>query len=254
MRRFWVITLWCLLGAPAAAQDLVIATTGTFPPYLYEEGDSFSGFDIDLMDEICRRNGFTCEYRAYAVLPGLEAVARGEADIALGGLGISTEREAYGTFTCPYRQGNVANVPIFALSPSVDPATARIAVLGDSLSHQALIGEGYTAVPFDDLASAITSVLNGETDAYHGNPNSLNLVEGAPDKLTQIGSVQGRGSGAAFLVSSARPRLVALLNDSFAILHRDGHLQEMGDRWFGPGRFQPPEDIGVDCGMVMSAR
>jgi ABC-type amino acid transport substrate-binding protein len=68
------------------------------------------------MDEICRRNGFTCEYRAYAVRPGLEAVARGEADIALGGLGISQERESYGTFTCPYRQGNVSNVPIFALS------------------------------------------------------------------------------------------------------------------------------------------
>ena len=253
MRRFWVILLWCALGAPAAAQTLIIATTGTFPPYLYEEGDSFSGFDIDLMDEICRMHGYTCEYRAYPVLPGLEAVANGEADIALGGLGISTEREAYGTFTCPYRQGNVSNVPIFALSASVDPATARIAVLGDSLSHQALIDGGYTAIPFDDLASAITSVLTGEADAYHGNPNSLGLVDGAGEKLVEIGSIQGRGSAAAFLVSSARPRLVALLNDSFAILHRDGQLQDMGDRWFGPGRFAPPNNVGVDCGMVMSA-
>jgi ABC-type amino acid transport substrate-binding protein len=251
--RVWAALLWAVFCAPAAAQTLTIATTGTFPPYLYEEGDSFSGFDINLMDEICRRNGFTCEYRAYAVRPGLEAVARGEADIALGGLGISQERESYGTFTCPYRQGNVSNVPIFALSGTVDPTTARIAVLGDSLSHQELVAKGYTAVPFDDLISTITSVLTGETDAYHGNANSLALVEGAEERLVQVGALEGRGSGAAFLVSAARPRLVALLNDSFAILHRDGHLQEMGDRWFGPGRFVPPDNIGIACGMVMSA-
>jgi hypothetical protein len=101
--------------------------------------------------------------------------------------------------------------------------------------------------------SASASVLTGETDAYHGNANSLALVEGAEERLVQVGALEGRGSGAAFLVSAARPRLVALLNDSFAILHRDGHLQEMGDRWFGPGRFVPPDNIGIACGMVMSA-
>jgi ABC-type amino acid transport substrate-binding protein len=109
-------------------------------------------------------------------------------------------------------------------------------------------------VPFDDLTSAVASVLTGETDAYHGNANSLALVDGAEERLVQIGAIEGQGSGAAFLVSAARPTACgADLNDSLAILHRDGRLQEMGDRWFGPGRYAPPVDIGIVCGMVMSA-
>lgn len=244
--------VWFLSCGAAAGQEVVIATTGTFPPYLYEEGERFSGFDIDLMDEICRRNGLECVYRAYPVGPGLEAVARGEADVAIGGLGISDEREALGDFTCPYRPGNLARVPIFALDPSIDPAAARIAVLGDSLSHRTLVDEGYQAVPFDDLASAITSVLSGETDAYHGNRDSLALVAGVEESLIEIGAIESVGQGAAFLVSSSRPRLLALLNDSFAILLREGRLQEIGDRWFGPGEYRAPDAIGINCGIVMS--
>lgn len=254
MMRVFAAVFWLCLSLPAAAQNIVIATTGTFPPYLFEEGDNFSGFDIDLMNEVCRLNGFVCEYRAYPLMPGLEAVAHGEADIALGGIGISEDREVFGDFTCPYEQGNMSLVPIFALDPSVAPETARIAVLGDSLSHRSLEDAGYIAVPFDDLADAISSVLSGETDAYHGNPNSLPLVDGAEDRLVEIGVIESTGAGPAFLVSNARPRLLVALNDSFAVLHRDGGLQEIADRWFGPGQFVAPADIGVTCSVVLSSR
>jgi len=251
--RVWAVLLWLCLCAPAAAQNVAVATTGTFPPYLFEEGDQFSGFDVDLMDEICRMNGYTCSYRAYPVRPGFEAVQLGEADVAIGGIGISAAREIYGFFTCPYRQGGAADVPVFALDASVDPQTARIAVLADSLSHQALIDGGYTAVPYETLIGAVSSVLAGETDAFYGNSDGLDLVDGAAEKMTLIGSISRQGSGVAFLVSAERPRLLAAINDSFAILHRNGGLQEIADRWFGPGQFVAPPDIGVACGMVMSA-
>ncbi|MEM7723345.1 MAG: transporter substrate-binding domain-containing protein [Pseudomonadota bacterium] len=242
--------LWCLLCAPVAAEPLVIATTGTFPPYLWEEGDSVRGFDIDLMDEICKRNGFECEYRIYPLTPGLEAVANGEADIALGGIGITVERQVYGYFTCPYTAGSTASVPIFARDRSVNLATARIAVFADSLSHQALIDEGYTAVPFDNLPDAIRSVLNGETDAFHGNRNSLPLVPGAADALVPIAFIEGTGRGAGFLVSADRPGLLATMNDSLAIFQRDGRLQQIADRWYGPGRFAPPDAGACSLGVA----
>lgn len=251
--RLWVALFWLLMGGSAAAQTLTIATTGTFPPFLWEEGETVSGFDIDLMDEICRRNGYDCEYRVYALMPGLEAVARGEADIALGGIGISGEREAFGDFTCPYEAGSISLVPIFATDPDIDLATARIAVLADSLSHRDLVALGYTAVPFPDLAEAITSVLTGQTDAYHGNPNSLSLVTGASDRLVQVGVVESSGTGPAFLVTSSRPRLLAMMNDTLSVLHRDGGLQDIADRWFEPGRYAPPRDMGVACGPIVTA-
>ncbi len=249
--RIWAL-IWVLLCGPAAAQNLVIATTGTFPPYLFEEGETARGFDIDLMDAICALNGFTCTYRILPLTEGLEAVQNGAADVALGGIGATDEREVYGDFTCPYRVGTPASVPIFALDPDIDLRTARIAVMGDTLSHRDLVDHGFTAVPYEDLASAIRSTLSGDTDAYHGNDNSLPLVDGAMERFVVVGTITGRSGGAAFLVSSMRPRLLAAINDSFGILERDGRLQQMGDRWFGPGRYAPPPNMGVTCGTMMS--
>lgn len=250
--RLWPLLLGIVLGAPAGAQSVTIATTGTFPPHLWEEGE-IRGFDIDLMDEICLRNGWDCTYRIYALMPALEAIARGEADVALGGLGISSERETFGDFTCPYEQGGLAEVPIFARDASVDPATARIAVLADSLSHGDLDERGYTAVPFDDLASAITSTLAGDTDAFLGNRNSLELVDGASDQLTVIGTVETRSAGAAFLVSHAQPRLLTAINDTLSVLNRDGQLDAMAAKWYAPGAYDAPDYMADACGPVMTA-
>lgn len=242
MIRLWVFLL-LLLSAPAAAQTVVIATTGTFPPYLFEEGARPTGFDIDLMDEICRRRGFECEYRIFPLIPGLEAVARGEADIALGGLGITAEREAYGRFTCPYRGGRLATIPILALDRTVSPEAARIAVLGDSLTHRALSEQGYTAIPFEDLESAIRAVLSGQTDAFAGNTGTLDLVDGAAQQLVVIGSVDSSSNGAGFLVAASDVWLLSTLNDSIHTLNLDGTLLELSDKWFGAGRFSPPDSV-----------
>ena len=246
--RALVVLITLLLGGPLAAQSLVIATTGTFPPYLFEEGEHPTGFDIELMDELCRRNGFTCEYRIYPLLPGLEAVARGEADIALGGIGITAEREAYGNFTCPYRGGRVVEAPIFALNPNVQVENARIAVLGDSLAHRDLEREGLTAIPFDSLQAAIQSVLSGETDAYTGNTNSLALVEDASGRMVVIGSIQSRSAGAGFLVSAAQPRLLTAMNDTLLAMIRDGSLARLSTPWFGPASASLPTEL--DCVFV----
>jgi len=139
--------LFCLTCGPVTAQSLVIATTGTFPPYLFEDGDRPTGFDIDLMDEICAIHGFDCAYVIYPLREGLEAVANGHADVALGGIGATAEREVYGSFTCPYRTSGSSSTPIFARDPDIDLSTARIAVMADTQSHAALVAEAMTRCP-----------------------------------------------------------------------------------------------------------
>ena len=252
--RVWLL-IWLMVAGPVAAQSLTIATTGTFPPYLFEDGDRPSGFDIDLMDEICAIHRFDCAYVIYPLREGLEAVANGHADIALGGIGATVEREVYGSFTCPYRTSGSSSTPIFARDPDTDLSAARIAVMADTQSHAALVAAGYDAVPFVDLESAIRSVLEGDTDAYHGNTNSLPLVPGAADQLTIVGHIEDEtGGGVAFLVSRSNPRLLAILNDSLGMLARDGQLQDIADIWFGEGGFAPPDDMSVTCGAMLARR
>lgn len=251
--RVLATLLICLITGAASAQTLTIATTGTFPPYLFEEGERPTGFDIDLMDEICRINRFECDYVIYPLREGLEAVQRGQADIALGGIGITEDREVYGDFTCAYRRSDFTSAPIFALDPNIDLSTARIAVMADTQLQVGLEAQGFTAVPYEDLEGAIRSVLSGETDAYHGNGNSLPLVDGAQEQLIVVGEVEGDGGGVGFLVAADQPRLLAIVNDSLGLLARDGALQEMADDWFGVGEFQPPEDMSINCGAMLTS-
>jgi polar amino acid transport system substrate-binding protein len=93
---------------PATAQEadedeaLTVAIKPLLP-FVIAEGDQYSGFSIDLWEEIARRLGRDFEYEFMeTVTEQLAAVEQGQADLAITGISITREREEAIDFSLPY--------------------------------------------------------------------------------------------------------------------------------------------------------
>jgi polar amino acid transport system substrate-binding protein len=99
------LVLICVMTSPVVAQEdapLRVATK-LFPPFVMAQGDTFTGFSIQLWEAIAQETGLDYElYEVETVADQLNAVQTGEADAAVAGISITAEREAVIDFSFPF--------------------------------------------------------------------------------------------------------------------------------------------------------
>ncbi len=112
-QTFWValvITALILMGLPAAAQDndstssapLQVAIK-VFEPFVMKTGDTWTGFSIDLWEDIADKMEIDFEYvEVETVSDQLDAVEDGIADLAIAGISITSIREERIDFSQPF--------------------------------------------------------------------------------------------------------------------------------------------------------
>lgn len=102
LRRLAALLL-IVSAIPALAQPLVIAITDSAQPFSqYDARGKLAGFNVDLVHELCRRLAQPCTLRAMPFPEILPAVAGGQADIGMGNLLKTPERERQVRFSIPY--------------------------------------------------------------------------------------------------------------------------------------------------------
>lgn len=94
------------LSSGVMAQRYVVGTNASFPPFEYVEEGEIVGFDIDLIREIAKVQGFEVEFRDISfdsLIPGL---ASGSLDIVAAGMTITEKRKEVVAFSDPYYSAN----------------------------------------------------------------------------------------------------------------------------------------------------
>lgn len=106
---------------------LVVATNAAFPPYeYYDSNGKLTGIDIQIMQAVCDRLGYTLEFIDVPFDEVIPSVESKKADIGASALTITEERKENITFTTPYsisqqviivKENNTAKspAPIFGL-------------------------------------------------------------------------------------------------------------------------------------------
>jgi len=95
-------------GAAPTRTPLVVGTTDTTPPYAFRRGDEIVGLEPELAMELGYDLGRPVQF---VVLPWddlLNAVARGDVDIAMNGITVTREREDRFAFGKPYTRAKLA--------------------------------------------------------------------------------------------------------------------------------------------------
>lgn len=230
-----VSALGAALTLAAAGDDrLIIGTEASFPPYVMAAPDgTLSGFDLDLMTEICARTAMDCDWRLATFEELIPGVMEGRFDVALGGMAITPERLERVDFTEPY---HFADDTEWFVGPPGAPApdTARIAVQAGTLHEAYLRAEGLDYRAYSTEPAAIGALDRGQADLAFGPFEARDDLQplfdaGGYDLLYDVHLTD---AGTAIALCKGNDDLRRQLNDALAAMAADGTLDDLESRWF----------------------
>ncbi len=233
-------------GSQGGGEDIAVASDIAYPPFEFEQDGEPVGFDIDLMDEIGKRAGFTPEYQNVTFDGIIGGLANNQYDVVISAMTITPERKKQIDFSDPYFNADQSLlVPADAGIGSVDDlgdATVgvQIGTTGEIKANEfkdagTIEGDVRT---FDTIEDAFAALNNGQIDAIINDlPVSQDEVNGSDGTLEIVQVIAtGEQYGIAFPKDSDMRQEV---NKALAEIKEDGTYEEIYKKWIG----RAPEEI-----------
>jgi ABC-type amino acid transport substrate-binding protein len=233
-------------GGGGGGEDITVASDIAYPPFEFERDGEPVGFDIDLMNEIGKRAGFTPEYQNVGFDGIIGGLANNQYDAVISAMTITPERAERIDFSDPY-----FNADQSLLVPS-DSDIGSVGEIGDATvgvqigttgeikanefeEQGDITGEIRT---FDTIEDAFAALNNGQIDAIINDlPVSQDEVNGSDGALEIVQVIPtGEQYGIAFPKDSD---LRADVNEALQEIKDDGTYEEIYKKWIG----RAPEEI-----------
>jgi len=224
---------------------ITVASNMAYPPFEFSPKGRPSGFDIELMNEIAKREGFEVEYQNVqfdSILRGLDADLF---DAAISAMTITKEREQQIDFSEPYFNADQA---LLAKSHSkvraiADLAGAPVGVQAGStgqIEAQEFLDDGQIGEikPYTTVSEAVGALRQGEVEGviYDLSAAHKEVVAGDGEIEFVEPVPTGEQYGLAFPKDSP---LVDPVNEALAEIKADGTYERLYKKWIG----MPPEEI-----------
>lgn len=220
---------------------LVVGTNATFPPFEMQEGDDFTGFDMDLIRAVGEAQGFEVQIKHMDFKALVPAVQTGKIDAAIAGMSITPERQESVDFTDAYFNAGL----IIAVSSDNQDIQATEDLKGKKLAAQnGTIGAAYcdevkkqddaTVVRiFDDIGAAFMELEKGGVDAVVNDyPVTANYIETAEDpQVKMVGEMFSADDKYGIAVKKGNTELLNTLNEGLAKIKENGKYDEIYDKW-----------------------
>ena len=266
----FVVLSLCVVGATHAKEwkTLRVATEGAYPPWnSTEPSGKLIGFDMDVIDEVCKRVGLKYELSAQAwkgIIPGLTA---GKYDAIIAGMQITAKRLEVIDFAGPYAKtpGSFAVLkksPLAKYKSTIDLVTLNEISADEQKTIDAMrellkgkvIGVQTTTIHSDFLDTYFKTVA--EIRKYDTQENvlldlSTGRIDAAEASLSYwipimakdqgkdiallgpawLGDIFGLGNGIG--VRKEDQDLKEILNRGIKQIIEDGTLKKLAVKWFG---------------------
>lgn len=154
-----------------ASGKLTMSTNAQFPPYEMVKGDgSFEGIDVEVAGKIAEKLGLELVVDDMDFDSALLAAQNGKSDIVMAGVTVNEERLAVMDFSDSYAKG----VQVIIVKAGSPIATVDDLATADKIGTQrGTTGNIYCAddygdehvIAYDDGATAVQALLNGQVDA-----------------------------------------------------------------------------------------
>jgi polar amino acid transport system substrate-binding protein len=218
----------------ATSEPVVIGTDAPFPVYTFvDEAGEISGFERDVMDEICTRATLNCSWELANFDQLIPGVMSGQFDVVLGGIAVTDERRMMVDFTQPYH-GTDPNEWYIGRTGAKPPAEALVAVQSGTVQEAHLRQMGYRHVAFPTEPQVLQALLDGQVDLALGPFETRQDITAfvAANGFDFVYSELILDDGVGMAVCKGNGELLAALNLALDAMRRDGTLASLENRWF----------------------
>ena len=218
----------------ASAQTVVVGTDGPFPAFvLVDEAGGISGFERDVMDEVCLRAALVCTWELANFDQLIPGVMSGRFDVVLGGMAVTPARRELVDFTIPYH-GTDPEEWYVGRPGAPAPDKALIGVQSGTLHESHLRATGRKPLVFPTESDLLAALAEGRVDLALGpfqTRNDIAAFLGA-NGLDFLYAEQIPDEGVAMAVCKGNDALLDRLNMALAAMQADGTLETYELRWF----------------------
>ena len=221
---------------------LRMGCSADFPPFEYYDDDAQTivGFEVDMMEEVCKRNGMTLEVQDMNFDSVVTAVQTGKIDVGVSGITITEEREESVNFSDYYF---VAAQSI--LVPKESEVTGyqqlldgdftvgvQLGTTGDIMAVEKL---GDRVSQFEKYGDALAAMLAGKVDCMVLDTGVAEAFAAAND-LVVLEENFGTEEDAEYYgiaIAKENTELLDTVNATLAEMKDDGFFDELTTKYFG---------------------
>jgi ABC-type amino acid transport substrate-binding protein len=183
-----------MLNISHAQQALTIGTSAQNPPFasLADKNGNFSGFDIDIMSEVCNQLKVTCKFEPILFNDLFPELLAHKIDLAIAAIIITPYRQEQFLFSIPYLASNAQFMTTSqsAITTSKDIINKRVGTR---------LGTPFKALALSIFSNYIKSVDYPEVDV---------LVDGLNNKASDIVLIDAVSAKSYFANNSSKYKLV----------------------------------------------
>ncbi|UCD17979.1 MAG: basic amino acid ABC transporter substrate-binding protein [Candidatus Zixiibacteriota bacterium] len=216
---------------------LRIGTDATYPPFeiVDTEAGEPVGFDIDIINAVCRENG----WEPHLIVTPFDGIISGlkskKYDCIISAMSITPQREAVVAFSEPYYlAGQVIAVPVTdsLIYSALDLRGRRVGVqLGTTGERMAKTLAGVSVFSFDNIGAAFIDMENGQIDAVINDmPTTREYIKrrGNAKIVGKLLSEEYYG----IAVRKQDSRLLQKIDAALQIIMESGEYDEIERKWF----------------------
>jgi ABC-type amino acid transport/signal transduction systems, periplasmic component/domain len=214
--------------------EIIVATTGAYPPYSFHDADGLTGFDIDISNEIGKRLGLKVKFAEVEFAGMFSGIDGGRFD-TIPQLSITEERKKKYDFSDPYQFSNLVlivleeNTEINSFEDLKGKKTN-----GSTESVQGALALQYGAILVPENGDAVELLRSKRVDALIFNSlYFFDLRTRRPDLKIKIVDQVDEIDTAAFLFRKGNEDTVKAFNEALRAMHEDGTYAQISTKYFG---------------------
>lgn len=221
-----------------------VGVDAPYMPYVRLDGKGgYEGFDVDILNEIGKREGFALEYQSHKWDGIFDLLENKGLDIVASGLQVTDERQSkYGISDSHINESMVLIVPadssIFTFADAKDK---RVAYAKDSFESGEYAKDNNGGQALDPALAgsneweAIKGIFDKRADAAvsHTSFAASFAKEHPTQKIRVVYKDNPEWVKLAFATHKDNPELLGKINNGLATIKADGTYSQIRNKWFG---------------------
>lgn len=239
--RLAILFILIFIVPMANALNISIGATPFSPPFLIASDSKhhFSGFDADLMNEICHRIDATCVYKPMTSFKGLfDSVFNDTVDIGMGGITITPERENQYLFSLPYLKSTAQYITRYgeSIRNIADIRGKRVGVAEGTIFQNMVtyqFGQSITLKTFNTLSQMLVALTDGTIDVVLlDGPNAVYWDANSNNLYQPVGKPINTGIGYGFIANKNAQAVILKINQALIAIENDDTYLKIYNTYF----------------------
>lgn len=222
------------LAALKKKGEIVVATTGTYPPYSFHDASGLTGFDIDISNEVAKRIGLKVKFAEVEFAGMFSGLDGGRFD-TIPQLSITEERQKKYDFSDPYQFSNLTLIVLEEnkeINSFEDLKGKKTNGLAESVQGALALKYGATLVP--ENGDSVELLQSKRVDALiYNSLYFLDLRQKRPDLKIKVVDQSNDLETAAFLFRKGNADTVRAFDEALKAMHADGTYARISTKYFG---------------------